>query len=391
METGKPRILCVDDEPLVLEALARQLRPHFAVATAPGGEAGLETIGAQAPFAVVMSDMRMPGMNGAEFLQHVRARIPDTTRVLLTGHSDLDVAIAAVNHGNIFRFLTKPCAPDVLIQALWAGVEQYRLVNVERDLLEQTLRGCVQALADVLALANPEAFGRSNRVKQYIVLLAEQIGASNRWQLEVAAMLSQIGCVTLPPATQAKLYHGQPMSSGEAEMVERLPAAAAQLLTSIPRLEPIRDILAYQNKHYDGSGSPRNTVAGDRIPLGARLLKIVLDYDALETQGTPPTLILDILRGRTGWYDPALLEALPAALGRVASGVTVSEVRLRDLRVGMILAEDLMAKNGILLIARGQAVRSSFLERIRNFSERIGVVEPVRVIVPRPVDATVAT
>jgi response regulator RpfG family c-di-GMP phosphodiesterase len=390
METILPRILCVDDEPRVLDALARQLRQQFSVVTAIGGEAGLATIAAQEPFAVVVSDMRMPGMNGAEFLQHVRQRAADTTRVLLTGQTDLGAAIAAVNQGNIFRFLSKPCPPEVLVPALRAAVEQYRLVNVERDLLEQTLRGCVQALADVLALANPAAFGRSTRVKQYTVLLAEQLAAPDRWQLEVAAMLSQIGCVTLPPATQAKLYHRQAMSSSESEMVERLPATAAQLVASIPRLETIRDILAYQDKRYDGSGNPKDAVRGDQIPLGARLLKIVLDYDALETQGTPAALTIDTLRGRAGWYDPVLLAVLPAALGRAAGGASVLEVGLRDVRVGMVFAEDVMAKNGMLLIARGQKVTSSLLERVRNFSEKIGIVEPIRVIVGESADKTAA-
>jgi hypothetical protein len=110
-------------------------------------------------------------------------------------------------------------------------------------------------------------------------------------------------------------------------------------------------------------------------------LKLVLDYDALETQGTPANLVLDTLRGRAGWYDPALLEALPAALGRVPGGATVLEIRLRDVRVGMTFAEDVTAKTGMLLIARGQEVTPSLLERVRNFSEKIGVVEPIRVVV----------
>jgi response regulator RpfG family c-di-GMP phosphodiesterase len=381
METERPRVLCVDDEPRVLDGLARQLRNDFVIVTAVGGEAGLETMRTQEPFAVVVSDMRMPGMNGAEFLQRVRELTPDTTRVLLTGQTDLEAAIAAVNKGNIFRFLSKPCTPDVLVPSLTAAVDQHRLLNVERELLEKTLRGCIQALADVLALANPAAFGRSTRVKQYTLMLADQIAAPDRWQLEVAAMLSQIGCVTLPPVTQEKLYRGEPLSGSDAEMVQRLPATAAELLARIPRMEPIRDILANQDQRYDGSGYPKDGTRGEQIPLGARILKLVLDYDTLETQGMTPALALDTLRGRQGWYDAALLEALPAALGRTAGGATVLEVRLRDVRVGMVFAEQVVAKNGMLLIARGQEVTPSLLERIHNFSEKVGVVEPIRVVV----------
>lgn len=380
METVHPRVLCVDDEPLVLDGLKRNLRQHFTVTTAAGGEAGLVELGAQEPFAVVVSDMRMPGMNGATFLRHVRERAPDSVRILLTGQTDLDAAIAAVNEGNIFRFLSKPCPPDVLLPALQAAAEQYRLITAERVLLEQTLRGSIKTLTEILALANPAAFGRANRVKQYVVRLAAHVGASDSWQLEVAAMLSQIGCVTLPPPTAEKLYHGQPLSPAELEMTDRLPGTAAQLLANIPRLEPVRDILAYQNKRFDGSGTPSDGVRGPQLPWGARLLKVVLDYDALETQSIPAGEAIDTLRGRAGWYDPDLLQTFAEILGHVESDAKVHEMRLREVRAGMTFAEDVTSKAGVLLIARGQEVTQGLLDRIRNFSESIGVREPVRMI-----------
>lgn len=105
----KPRILLVDDEPNVLSALARQLHPLYQVSLTPSPEEGLLLLEREGPFAVVLSDMRMPKMDGATFLKHVRERSPDTIRLLLTGHADLESAIAAVNEGQVFRFLTKPC------------------------------------------------------------------------------------------------------------------------------------------------------------------------------------------------------------------------------------------------------------------------------------------
>jgi len=158
-----PKILCVDDEPLILEGLTRQLRRNYQVKTAVGGEAALAVLEKESPFAVVISDMRMPGMNGAEFLKRSLKGWPDTVRMLLTGQTELDAAISAVNEGNIFRFLTKPCAPDALTSALTAAVNQYRLVTTERVLLEQTLHGSIKTLTDILALAQPTAFGRATR------------------------------------------------------------------------------------------------------------------------------------------------------------------------------------------------------------------------------------
>ena len=144
------KILLVDDEPNVLEALEANLMFDYDVVTAGGGAQGLERMNADGPFGVVISDMRMPEMNGARFLAEVKRRHPDTTRVLLTGYSEVDAAISAINDGSVFRFLTKPCPPDVLVETVEQGLEQHRLRLAERELLEGTVRGAVGLLTDVL-------------------------------------------------------------------------------------------------------------------------------------------------------------------------------------------------------------------------------------------------
>ena len=393
METIRPRILCVDDEPMMLDALARTLRQQFVIVTAASGDAGLRTVAEEAPFAVVVSDMRMPEMDGATFLRHVRERASDTVRILLTGQTEIEVAIAAVNDGNIFRFLTKPCPPEVLVPALHAAAEQHRLITSERVLLEQTLRGSIKALTDVLSLVNPAAFGRANRVKQHVARIgASHPDAGDCWQLEVAAMLSQIGCVTLPSQTAEKLYHGRPLSRAEMEMTGRLAGTAARLLANIPRLERVRDVLTYQDKHFDGTGPPADGVRGTRIPWGARVLKVALDYDALETQAVPPREALDTLRCRKGVYDPEVLQAFAEMLGHVDGGGKVREMRLLEARPGMVFADDVVSRTGMLLIARGQEVTSGLLDRIRNFSDDVGVREPVRMMIGAiaPLESTIA-
>lgn len=131
------KILFVDDEVNALAGYERNLHREFQVTTATGGAQALEAIDANGPFAVVVSDMRMPGMNGAEFLAQVRMKAPDTVRMLLTGHSDLDAAISAVNDGKIFRYLTKPCEKPVLIEAVKDCIEQYRVRSTEKELLKR--------------------------------------------------------------------------------------------------------------------------------------------------------------------------------------------------------------------------------------------------------------
>lgn len=382
METMElPRILCVDDEPNVLAGLERQLRRSFAVTTAVGGSAGLAVLAEAPPFAVVISDMRMPDMNGAAFLSRVREMAPTTVRMLLTGQADLADTIRAVNEGNIFRFLSKPCPSETLAAALQAGVEQYRLVTAERELLEHTLHGTIKTLSEILGLANPAAFGRASRAKEQVGMLAAKLDLPNRWEVEVGALLSQIGCVTLPPSTAEKLYHGRDLSADEQAMTDQLPQLASQLLGNIPRLETVKEILTYQAKHFDGGGLPKDAVRGARIPVGARLLKIVLDFDALESREIAGRDALDILRGRSGWYDPELLQTFAELRGHAAGDGAVRELRLQDLRIGMIFAEDATTHKGVLLIARGQEVTASLLQRIRNFSANLGAREPVRMIV----------
>jgi DNA-binding NtrC family response regulator len=129
------KILFVDDEPNVLSALKRELRKQFEIETAENGEAGLRTIAAFGPYAVVVSDYNMPGMNGTRFLSNVKKIAPNTVRIMLTGFASLDTAIRAVNEGNIFRLLIKPCPPELLSRALSAAIDQYRLIMTEKQLL----------------------------------------------------------------------------------------------------------------------------------------------------------------------------------------------------------------------------------------------------------------
>ena len=202
------RYLIVDDESNLLEGLQRLLRKGFSVDTATGGEAGLNLLAVAGPFAVVMSDMRMPGMNGVQFLTAVRQRWPETVRLMLTGNADIQTAVDAVNEGCVFRFLTKPCPDDVLKGALQAALAQYQLITAEKELLEKTLYGSVKVLTEILALVNPAAFSRASRVHHTVQHLVQQLGLRDAWRYEIAAMLSQIGCVALirtpsRPATPA--------------------------------------------------------------------------------------------------------------------------------------------------------------------------------------------
>jgi len=378
---GRPRILCVDDEPNVLEGLALHLRRRFDVVTADGGPAALKLLENGASFCVVMSDMRMPGMDGAELLSRVRKLAPDTVRILLTGQAEMKSAIAAINEGQIFRFLTKPCPPAELLAAFDAALEQHRLLTAERVLLEQTLHGSIKTLVDVLSLTSPLSFGRANRLKTRVSELGRKLAMPELWQLEVAAMLSELGSITLPQDVLERVHGGATLGEAEQKMLARVPDVTEQLLQNIPRLEAVRAMLTRAMKPGRHAGPMSDDANLRGIELGARILRVAIDFDVLEVQGHAPALCIDTMRGRDDRYDASVLEAFALLYGTSTVGAEqIRELALAALKPGMVFTEDLRLTNGALLCARGYEVNQSFLERARNFRPG-SVKEPIRVLV----------
>jgi len=375
------RILCVDDEPAVLEGLALHLRRRYHLETATSGAEGLMILRQDPAIAVVVSDMRMPSMDGAAFLTRARETAPDAVRMLLTGQADLDATINIINQGGIFRFLTKPCPPRILLAAIEAAVEQHRLVTAERVLLEQTLHGSIKALTDILALANPVAFGRATRIKSMVSELCGKLAVREVWQVEVAAMLSQLGAMTLPPETAEKLHAGLPLTPEEQRMAARAPVVTEQLVRNVPRLEGVADILGAQGRRRKPAEAAAVDLRAAHIDLCAQLLRAAVDFDALESQGGgSPALAIDTMRGRGERYEPRIVDAL-AELRGADTGVhlAIREVTLAVLCAGMVFVDDVKLHNGMLLVARGFEVTAGFLERVRNLKPG-SVKEPFRVV-----------
>jgi response regulator RpfG family c-di-GMP phosphodiesterase len=370
-----PLILCVDDEPRVVEGMALHLRRDFRVLTASGGQSALQMLKDSGAPAVIVSDMRMPGMDGATLLRHVKQLHPDTTRILLTGETGRDAAIAAVNEGQIFRFLTKPCTPDHLRTAIVAAVENHRTLIAERQLLQETLIGCIQALVDILAITNPVAFGRATRVKCVAADLAAAIGNKGFWQLEAAAMLSQIGYVSLPVELVEKLYYGKRLTPEERALADGAPRVAQKLLGRIPRLEPVMEILAASQQA--GSDGPDSLVK-----MGAAILRLVLEYDAHLARGAATQAAIEAIRSQPMRHDRKLVECLESLVGEVVGGQEISEIAVGRVRPGMVFMDDLRTQVGALLVPKGFEVTEIFMERARNFGPGISE-EKVRILAPR--------
>jgi CheY-like chemotaxis protein len=361
-----PLVLCVDDEPAVLEGLKLTLRKYFDVAIATSGLEGLAVLKQKGGAAVVISDMRMPGMDGATFLAKVRTLWPDSTRLALTGAPGRDDAAAAINEGQIFRFMTKPCVPDKLIAAVEAAVRHHQKVTTEKALLQQTVLGCIRALVDVLAIVNPVAFGRGSRIRRLALDLAAATGLPPSWELEAAALLSQLGYVSLPIDLVEKAVSGAALNADEKLLLGEVPKLTHNLIARIPRLENVGTILSQAVRATSGKEPP-----DPHCSANALVLMNVLEYDALTSKGERAETAIATLRARGGAKCAPLLVHLAALQGMPDSGRQLREIRLREVLPGMIILDDVHTDLGTLLVSRGYEVSPSFVDRVRNFSPKL--------------------
>lgn len=376
------RILFVDDDPNILAAFHRSLRKKFTISTASSGDQALSVIENEGPFSVLVADMQMPGMNGVQFLRKAQEKAPDAVRLMLTGNSDQKTAADAVNQGHVFSFLTKPCPVESLEAALENALKQYHLIVAEKELLEQTLNGSVKLLTDILGVVDPRAFGRAQRLRDEIRAVAAWFRSPRTWELELGAMFSQIGFVTIPPAVMSRARAGALLSGIEKDMLTRAPETGAGLLANIPRLQPVAEIVRYQNKNFDGTGFPCDAVAGEDIPIGARILRVLADLLAAESERKSRLQAFQEMQTHDGRYDPKVLEAVAACfdiyLDKQENGHKA--ISFAELTVSHILAADLTTTDGTLLVTKGTKISQPLLQKLRNFAELNGIKEPIPII-----------
>ncbi len=373
------KVLFVDDEPNILQAYSRTLRKEFEIMTATSGAAALDIAVKDGPFAVVVSDMRMPEMDGVEFLSRLKKQTPDTVRVMLTGNADQQTAIDAVNKGDIFRFLNKPCPPENMSQTLYSAIDQYRLIKSEKELMESTVKGSVAALCEVLSLSKPDIFGRTTQYKNHMLACADLLGIEIDWRLETLAMMSLVGTVSLPDALVKKALSGKVLTPEEERQFSQHPHLGAELLGKIPRLTVIAEGVRYQLKNLDGSGSPVDSKKGEAIPVGSRLLRAIIEFDLLEQSGLDRNTALSKLAGEPEKFDPKIVDAL-AKVFQTSEQSAVREVSVTQTTDKMILAKDVLTNEGRLLVCKGQQLTPSVSSRLMNFCSNGAIKEKLLVV-----------
>jgi response regulator RpfG family c-di-GMP phosphodiesterase len=385
--TQDPLVLFIDDDENLLMGLKRKLRGKFDFETALGPLQALEKVRSGKKYAVCVADMRMPEMDGVQLLAEISKLSPDTVNMMLTGNADQHTAVEAINRGHIFRFFNKPCEDEDLIAGVSAGLRQHQLITAEKALIEQTLAGSVKVLTEVLAQLNPAIFGKAMRAKAWCDAIAKSIGYPQPWELGLAALLAPIGYVSLPPDILARLGDGKPLQPLERNVVRRTPEVGRKLISNIPRLEQVAEIVYLQNRNFDGSGFPAEGPTGHDIPLGARVLRIFNDLGKIVDSDLVVKQHFKELRQKPERYDPELLDQIEAALATEDPSYdkiaypdgTEHDIYLKSLRVGDFLLTDIETTKGHVLLTEGHFVSPVQLQRLRVFQDLHQFHEPIRV------------
>lgn len=365
----KYTILFVDDEQNVLSAYKRNLRKYFDVHTALSGADAIELLKAKHKFTVIVSDMQMPNMNGVEFLKIAKKASKNSVRIMLTGNADQQTAIDAINQGDIFRFINKPCSPEQMLEVLKVAIKQHLLITAEQELLKTTLKKSIEVLIETLTLACPSSFGSIHRIKKHVVSCAKDMGAENTWMFESMAMLALVGYICLPDDLLEKVSKGDLLTDDqEAEYVKH-SEVGFKLIQKIPRLDDIAKVIKYQNKHFNGAGFPKDELAGKDIPIGSRILKIALDYERFNHITGSIDEALAQLEKHQERYDPRIKKVFVEYL-YTHRRESVIEVNLFSLEEGMVVAEDINTPQGTLLVCEGQEITGSLINRLTSFGRK---------------------
>ncbi|GBD90070.1 hydrogenase transcriptional regulatory protein hupR1 [bacterium BMS3Abin04] len=373
------KILLVDDEQNILSGYKRNLRTFFKVFTAGSGREGLNVIKESGPFAVVVSDFKMPEMNGNQFLSKVKDISPDTVKMMLTGFADLETTMDAVNQGNIFRLLTKPCSTEKLLASLNDGIKQYKLIIAEKELLEKTLKGTIKVMVDILSSVNPTAFSRTSRFQRFALKIAKLLNISNTLDLEISTLLSQIGCVIIPPEVLEKKYAGETLDEQKEELYNSHPYVGKSLLENIPRLENVAEAIYHQFDNFNGENNP-GELKEESIPMISRILKVLNDFDTFVTSGYSFEDAFDKMKNNSQLYDPNVLIALDAVIAGIYDGLNLVSSTIEELEPGVVVAENIVDKNGFVLITKGAEITQMLKLKLLNYAKLGNVKEPLIIL-----------
>ena len=415
-------LLFVDDEANILNALKRLFRPlGYNIFTAEGGAEGLKVFEENA-IDLVVSDMRMPEMNGAQFLEQVRAKWPDAVRILLTGYADVTSTIDAINKGEIYRYVSKPWEDNDIVLTVKHALERKHLeqekkrlealtlaqneelkdlnANLEAKVMERTeevrqtmgllevahkkLKGSfltsLKVFSNLMELREGAIMGHSRRVAEHARRLAQRLGLPENEVQDVmfAGLLHDIGKIGLSDRSLHKPFAS--LTTEERAEVMKHPATGQAALMALDNMKDAAGLIRSHHERFDGMGFP-DGLKGMAIPMGARILAVANDYDGVQTGSLLGKRLTaaearEFLReGRGRRFDPKVADAFLEMLGVVDSYAYAgpeTNVPTSDLHRGMVLTRDLFSPEGLLLLSKDYFLDDPMIEQIRRFEQTEG-------------------
>ncbi len=369
----KTRVLMVDDEPNVLSGYRRSIGRNYDLVTANSGRKGLDSLDKEGPFEVVVTDMRMPEMDGLEFLKQAKRKHPNTVYVMLTGNADQQTAINAINQGQIFRFLNKPCEAEILDHTIRACKAQYDLIHAEAELLSNTLSGSVKLLIEALVISDPVAAEAVRGVREGVNDVIQGLGITGEWRFPLAASLFMIGSITTPRTSSEQLY--------DKEYIESCSRAGAKLLRHISRLDLVAQIILHQRIKTDLPDDLKELDDESRVVVGSQILRFSYDwYCATRACNGDRVEGLGQLASVIGEHDRRLFIAASSTHGESEDKVSAAperelvELEIGELYQGLLTDSDINTCDGSLLVAKGQVLSQLMIDRLRAFN-KAGLVE----------------
>ena len=414
--TYSPALLFVDDEPGILSSLRRLFRPQgYRIYIAESGAAGLEIL-AKESIDLVISDMRMPEMDGATFLKEVRSRWPKVMRILLTGYADITSTVAAINHGEIYRYIAKPWDDNEIVTIVREALERMHLekenqrlsaltlaqndelkalnTSLEQKVAERTaeLRQAlafveqshgelkksfltsVQVFAGVIELrsgsVDSQMSGHGRRVAEHARSVAQRMGLSDNevQNVMLAGLLHDIGKLGLPDELLSKPFNT--LTGEQRALVMKHPLIGQNILMGIEKFKEAAVLVRHHHECYDGSGYPDH-LTGIAIPQGSRILQVVNEYDSLQI-GTLVQRPLKqaeamsfLIENRGKRYDPVAVDAFVKLISETQkTGVSEVPLRTMHLKPGMVLTRDQLHRDGYMLLAKGSVLTSEIIGQL---------------------------
>jgi CheY-like chemotaxis protein len=356
------KVLLVDDDAKLLSSLKRNLCFDYDLTIAESGQQALDRLSAHEQFSVIVTDMRMPHMDGIQFIEEARRVAPNSVYLMLTGNQDIQTAMKAVNDGQVFRFLNKPCEVAEIKRALDAALKQYSLMHAEKELLQKTFVGAVNVLSDVLDSLRPDVVQQSHRVDSVMRACEEGLGFCGNWEYRMAARLGLVGLVLQPPNEQERFQKLGPADPESQHLFDEILMTSARMIERIPRLNSVVAILRAP-QITDGAVGLAD-IEHTTPALGGLLLRVATYWTNLTSTGSAPLAALDELREAFPDMPLQIVEAL-LALECEQTYARPLKLSVENLTEGMVLYDDVHSDDGAVLLRKGRRLTTAAIEKLR--------------------------